>query len=79
LGFLDDRQVLRGRTFLSVHDVEFDSSSLVEALEALSLDRTVVAEDILLAIITGEEAEALFVIEPFDCTNYSHLSISFEF
>src|SRR5438045_2230618 len=60
------RDVLRGWTLLTLHDVELDRLAFGKRLEAASLNRRMMDETILLAIGTREEAEALRVIEPLD-------------
>jgi len=40
----------------------------LERLEAVSLDRGEVREQILAAVIRGDEAETLCVVEPLNCT-----------
>lgn len=53
-------------------DLEFDDLSLVQGLEAIALDLTVMDENIL-TIFQGYESIALAVVEPFDCT-FSHFN-----
>ena len=61
---LDRHNILGGRALLALNHIEVDLLTLGERLEALALNRAVVAEDILLAVVAGDEAEALLVVEP---------------
>src|SRR3954469_12262806 len=56
--------VLRLRTLGALRDVELDLLVLVEGLVALRLDRGVVNEDVVAAVLLGDEAEALLSVEP---------------
>jgi hypothetical protein len=47
-------------------DLELNALVLVEGLEATGLDLGVVNEDIAIGVIRGDEAEALFSVEPLD-------------
>src|SRR5512141_239583 len=67
---LDD--VLRRRTLLALDDVELDGLALGERLEALSLDGRVMHEAILLAVVRGDEAKALRVVEPLHLAGGTH-------
>src|ERR1051325_420951 len=70
---LDD--VLRRRTLLSLHDVELDPLALGERLEPLRLDRGVVHEAVLLAVLRRDETEPLRVVEPLhDTGDACHLA-----
>jgi hypothetical protein len=71
---LDRRQILCGEALLTFDDVELDSCALGESLEPITLDRTVMTEDVFLAIVTRDEAVALLVVEPFHYTLDSHIS-----
>src|SRR5882672_7064143 len=53
-----------GRAFLSLRHVEGDLLAVLERLVARALDRAVVREQILAAVIRRDEAEALRVVEP---------------
>ena len=53
-------------------DLELNTLVLVEGLEATGLDLGVVNEDIAIGVIRGDEAEALFCVEPLD-GSLSHL------
>src|SRR5438874_12225125 len=63
-GRLELHDVLRRRTLLSLHDVELDALALGERLEPLRLDRGVVHEAVLLAVLRRDETEPLRVVEP---------------
>jgi len=47
-------------------DLELNALVLVEGLEPTGLDLRVVNEDITVGVIRGNEAEALFSVEPLD-------------
>jgi hypothetical protein len=47
-------------------DFELNTLVLVEGLEAARLDLRVVNEDIAIGVVRGDEAEALFSVEPLD-------------
>src|SRR6185369_17534755 len=53
-----------GGAFLALRHVEGDLLAFLERLEARRLDRAVVAEEILAAVIRRNESEALRVVEP---------------
>src|SRR5207237_8136246 len=66
--------ILRRRALLALHDVELDPLALGQRLEALCLDRGVVNEAVLLAVLGCDEAETLRVVEPLhDTGNACHL------
>src|SRR5438045_861347 len=54
----------RGRTLLALRHVEGDLLALFERLVAVHLDRAVMGEQILAAVIRRDESEALGVVEP---------------
>src|SRR3954447_16116367 len=58
--------VLRLRTLRALRDVELDLLVLVEGLVALRLDRGVVNEDVVAAVLLSDEAETLLGVEPLD-------------
>src|SRR6266536_2833218 len=58
--------VLRRGAFLALHDVELDPLTLGQALEALTLNRRMMDEAVLLTVLGGDKAEALRIIEPLD-------------
>src|SRR5690554_4154098 len=68
----DARYVLRRRTLLALHDVELDALALGERLEAATLNRAVVDEAVLRAVLRRNEAEALLVIEPLHRSARTH-------
>ena len=72
---LDD--VLRRRTLLALDDVELNALTLGQRLESVRLDRGVVNEAVLLAVLGGDEAESLRVVEPLhDTGDACHLLYS---
>src|SRR5687768_2854584 len=56
--------VRRGRTLLALRHVEGDLLAVLQRLEAGALDRAVMGEQILAAVIRRDESEALGVVEP---------------
>src|SRR6476661_8631938 len=68
----DLADVLSRRALLALHDVELDTVALGEALESGSLNRRVVHEEVLAAILRRDEAEALGVIEPLHFSCVAH-------
>src|ERR1700712_4815388 len=67
--------VLRLRALGTLRDVELDLLVLVEGLVALRLDGRVVNEDVIAAVLLGDEAEALLGVEPLNCA-LSHAGCS---
>src|SRR5689334_23047795 len=67
--------VLRLRALRTLGYVELDLLVLVEGLVALRLDRGVVNEDVVAAVLLGDEAEALLGVEPLNGA-LSHARIS---
>src|SRR6266576_509523 len=63
-GGLDLDDVLRRRTLLALHDVELDALPFGERLVALRLNRGVMHEAVLLAVLGRDKAKALRVVEP---------------
>jgi len=63
---LDQRYAGSLRALGALADFELNASVLVEGLEATGLDLRVVNEDIAIGVIRGDEAEALFSVEPLD-------------
>src|SRR5947208_16088404 len=73
---LELHDILRRRTLLSLHDVELDPLALGERLEPLCLDRGVVHEAVLLAVLGRDETKALRVVEPLhDAGNACHARV----
>src|SRR5438876_7125691 len=60
---LEGHDVLRGRALCALDHVELDLGALRKAPMALGLDGAVMAEDVLLAVVTRDGAEALRVVE----------------
>src|SRR6185295_4133401 len=71
---LDD--VLGGRAFLALDDVELHAVSLGQRLEAVALDRGVMDEAVLLSILQRDETEPLAVIEPLHFSGALHFSLN---
>ena len=70
---LEVDDVLGSRALLAVYHVKLNLCTLGQTLEALALDGAVMAENVLLSVVARDEAEAFFVIEPLDCSRYSHV------
>src|SRR5690606_26584933 len=58
--------VRRLQALLALLDVELDLLVLVQAAVAAGLDGAEVREDVLAAVVRGDEAEALVSVEPLD-------------
>src|SRR5437764_7048002 len=72
---LDD--VLRRRALLALDDVELNALAFGQRLESVRLDRGVVNEAVLLAVLGGDETESLRVVEPLhDTGDACHLLYS---
>jgi hypothetical protein len=52
-------------TFRPLLDVELDALAFLERAKAVPMDLGMVDEDVLPAAVRSDEAEALFVVEPF--------------
>src|ERR1043165_3042407 len=65
-GSADLGHVLRGRAFLSLHNVELDLVTLGQRPEAAGLDGRMMDEAILLPALWRDEPEPLRVVEPLD-------------
>jgi hypothetical protein len=65
-GRLDQRYAGSLGALGTLTDFELNALVLVEGLEATGLDFRVVNEDIAIGVIRGDEAEALFSVEPLD-------------
>jgi hypothetical protein len=63
--------------FLALHSDEGDLLAFLQAFETGALDRTVVNEQVR-TVIGGNEAEALFIVEPLDGTGLAlgHWNVS---
>src|SRR5438477_10903933 len=78
---LEGHHVLRGRALRALDHVELDLGAFTQGpMAAIGLDGAVMAEDVLLAVVTRDEAEALLVIEPLDrsCRTHRLLLLVFE-
>jgi hypothetical protein len=74
---LQNLYVLRLPAFGSLDYVELDSLSFLQAAEAIGLDRRIVNENVF-SILTADEAVALRVIEPLNCSLFHGDAYSFE-
>src|SRR5437867_3125703 len=63
-GWLQLHDVLRRRALLGLHDLELHALAFGQRLESFSLNRGVVHEAVLAAVLGRDEPEALGVIEP---------------
>src|SRR5205807_4126474 len=61
---LELHDVLRRGALLTVHDVELNALALGQRLESLRLNGGVMHEAVLAAVLGGDEAEPLGVVEP---------------
>src|SRR3569833_4478675 len=68
----DLRHVLGGGALLALHDFELNALAFGKRLEALALDRRVMHEAILLAVLGRDESKALRVVESFHGTGRTH-------
>src|ERR1041384_3034919 len=68
----DLRDVLRRRALLALDDRELHSLALGQGTEALVLNRRMMEETVLLAVLWGDEAEALGVVEPLHRAGRTH-------
>jgi hypothetical protein len=71
----DADDVLGRRTLLALDDVELDALTLVQVLEALTLNRGVMDEAILATVLARDEAETLLSVEPLDRTLNAHVHL----
>src|SRR5215216_1013285 len=69
---LELRNVLGGWAFLALNDVELDALALGQRLVAVALDRRMMNEAILLAILRRDESKTLRVVEPLYCAGRTH-------
>jgi len=70
---LELHHFVRRRTLLALNDFELDLVTLGQGLEALSLDRGMMNEDVLGAIFRGDETKSLVVVEPLHGSSDSHI------
>src|SRR5215218_1507414 len=68
----DLRHVLSGRSLLALDGVELDLIAFSEGLETAALNRRMMDEQILRAILWRDETEALVVVEPLHCACRTH-------
>src|SRR6478735_68928 len=64
----DGADLLGLRALGTLGDVELHALGLLERAVAAALDGAVVHEDVRAATVLGDEAEALFSVEPLDCS-----------
>src|SRR5215216_438407 len=65
---LDGGDVIRLHTLLALGGLVGDLGALIEALEAVAGYTRVVNEEIITALVGGDEAVALLVVEPLNCS-----------
>jgi hypothetical protein len=65
---LDRLNVLCLKALGAAHDVELHALTFLKAAEAVRVDRGEVHEDIFVIALACNEAEALGIVEPLDCT-----------
>jgi len=75
---LQNLYVLRLPALGSLDYVELDRLSLLQAAEAIGLDRRIVNENVF-PILTADEAVALRVIEPLNCSLFHGDACSFKY
>ena len=69
--------LIRLRTLLALHDVEFDFITFLEALVPLDLDGTVMNEDVR-SVVASDKTIALGVVKPLHLTlMLSHVPLPF--
>src|SRR3970040_2156600 len=68
--------VVRRRALLALHDVELDCVAFLQGLETVPLNGRVVDEAVLLAVIAGDETEALALVEPLHLAGRTHVPYS---
>jgi hypothetical protein len=73
---LGQPDVFRGRSFLTLDDVEFYALALGQALESLHLDPGMVDEDIFRPVLRSNESVTLRIVEPlyFTVCHTAHFS-----
>src|SRR5258706_1018353 len=71
VGLLGNRDVRRLESFGTLHEVELDLGTFGQGTEPFRLNRRKVNEHVL-AALGGDEAEALRIVEPLDCTGATH-------
>src|SRR5712664_3075404 len=63
-GWLQLHDVLRRRTLLGLHDLELHALAFGQRFESFSLNRCVMHEAVLAAVLGCDEPEALGIVEP---------------
>lgn len=71
----DGDDVLGRGAFGTLDDVELDAGSLGESLETLGLDRAVMNEAILAAVLRRDESETLLIVEPLYSSCSTHYAL----
>src|SRR5258706_10500429 len=71
VGLLGNRDVCRLESFRTLHQVELDLGAFGQGAETFRLDGRKVNEHVL-AALGGDEAEALRIVEPLDCSGATH-------
>src|SRR6266700_262017 len=75
--WLQLHDVLRRGAFLGLHDFELHALAFGQRLEPFTLDRGVMHEAVLAAVLGRDEAEALGVVEPLHGTGDAcHLCVT---
>src|SRR5262245_5857877 len=77
MSHLDGGYLDRLRTFLPLLDLELNALVLLKRAKAAPLDFGIVDEEVLSAVVWGDETVALFAVEPFHSSlrhllNFSH-------
>lgn len=63
---LNERDVVRRRTFLTIHNVESDAVTFIECLKAGPIDTRKV-DKYVRSVFLFNEPVTFFLVEPFDC------------
>jgi hypothetical protein len=66
--YLNRLNVLGLEALGAAHDVELHALAFLKAAEAVRVDRGEVNEDIFVVALARNEAEALGIVKPLDCT-----------
>ena len=64
-------------SFIALGDLELDSLILIKRSKTASLNLRIVDEDVFFAAVRGDNAEALFTVEPFPGSLWHANSFSF--
>jgi hypothetical protein len=63
-------QILRGGSFLTLHDLEFDGLSFAQSVKAVALNDAVVYEDVVTSFAL-DKSIAFRIVEPFHGSGYA--------